>query len=131
MFEAELKEKLQRIFGVRKATYEQPSEAKEQEVIFISIETATSKVTQGLGVAMAQGSFSIFASSEKMPFGYINKRINLAANSDTKDFVFYNIDENQKYFGNLVERKSSFTFFYRGDYDPNQGDLTSIELEFT
>jgi hypothetical protein len=128
VFEKALKAKLLTIFGLAKASFESPSEAKEQECIFIKVDSNVSSVKQGLIKGRAKGSFAIFANSEKIPFGFLQKKINSAKPSDTVDIFFYNIDQNEKYFGNLVERSCGFVYFYSQQYDPDAGEMTSVNL---
>lgn len=126
MFEKKLKNKFEKIFGMR-ATYDLPSEGKEQERIFISIESSRNKVTHGSESAKVQGVISIFGNSDKLNFGYITKCINNADFKDTSDLFFYNIENNSRYYGNLVERRAGFIYLYKGDYDPNQGEIREID----
>jgi hypothetical protein len=41
MFEAKLKGQIERIFGIKKVTFDLPGESKEQEGVFIQVETLT------------------------------------------------------------------------------------------
>lgn len=132
MFEKSLAEKLGRIFGLNRVSYEAPKdETREQECIFIKVDKAMSSIREGVQKARAQGSIVMYVNSEKMPFGFINKKIQQARSEDTKDLFFYNIDQNQKYYGNLVERSSDFVYFHSAQYDPNQGEINSIEFTLT
>lgn len=115
-----------RIFGIPKVSFDFPSESKEQDTIFINISQVISRVTAGVEACRAMGSLSVFANSDKLPFGFFNKKINSADLADTIDLFFYNIDQNAGYYGNLVERKCDFTYFYRDQYDPDHGEITSI-----
>lgn len=128
MFRESLSEKLKKIFQIKAVSFDQPSEAKEQQVIFVSVESAISQVTKGRAVVRVSGGFSVFVNSDKLPFGYFNKRIEQASFEDTADLFFYNIDQNQKYFGNLVERRVSFIYFYDSQYDPAAGEISSINF---
>lgn len=130
MFRAEIKTKLANIFGLPKVTFDAPSEAKEQEGVFVTIENAESRVTYGRAIAKVTGSISIFAVQDKLPFGFLNKKINSANVTDTANFFFYNIDQNEKYFGNLVERKAAFVYFYNAQYDPDAGVMDEVNLTF-
>lgn len=127
MFEKALAEKLQKIFPLSKVRFDEPSEAKEQEGIFVTVESSVSKITEKKARAKATGYLSIFANSEKLPFGFFNKRIS-AMGSDAKEIFFYNIDQNAKYFGNLVERRCYFVYFFETQFDPDTGLISSINL---
>jgi hypothetical protein len=131
MFEKSLKGKLERIFGFKKVTFDHPSESQEQECIFIEVTSSRSSIKDGREISKTTGKLKVFASSEKMPFGFFAKRIKSALESDTKDLFFYDMDENSGYFGSLVERSMSFVYFFDSQYDPNLGTITSITLETT
>jgi hypothetical protein len=126
MFKTELKTKLSNIFGLKRVTFDFPGEAKEQDILFINIDSVISSAGSGKAKAKVKGELSIFADTEKLPFGFFNKKINLALNADTIDLFFYEFDQNGEYFGNLVERKVKFVYFYNKQYDPDQGLITSI-----
>jgi hypothetical protein len=128
MFKTQIHDKLLNIFNVKKVTFELPSEAKEQECIFIHVDSAVSKVTNGRAIAKVQGTLSIFANGEKLPFGFFHKKINSANIDDSANFFFYNMDVNVTYFGNLIERKASFVYFYNEQYDPNNGEINELNF---
>lgn len=128
MFRKSLKEKLERIFGLPKVTFDAPGETKEQEGVFIQIDDAVSRVKKGRAIVKAQGVIAIFANAEKLPFGFFNKRLENADASDTADLFFYDIDTNIKYYQNLVERQCKFVYFFNQEYDPEAGEITSLTL---
>lgn len=130
MFENALKEKIKKLFPVGKVTYDMASmESPEQDTIFITIETARTHVTDAKARALVRGYMSVFANSEKLRFGFFNKQLANADSADTKDLFFYNIDQNAKYYGNLVERRCGFVYKFETQHDPNQGSMTSLEFE--
>lgn len=132
MLETDLKAKLSRIFGYKKTSFDQPDDKSlEQEVLFINITSCRSHAREGNEYSRAEGIISVFVSSEKQFFGFFNKRIQQADSADTKDFFFYNIDQNEKYFGNLVERRCNFRYFHRAQYDPDHGELNEMEFDIT
>jgi hypothetical protein len=131
MFETSLKDALVTVFGIPKVTYEAPSEAKEQQCLFVKIDSATSSIRNGVALAKVMGTISIFANSDKLPFGFFAKRIQRSEPDDTSAFYFYNMDKSEQYFGNLVERTCSFVYFYSEQYDPNGGLITSMESTIT
>jgi hypothetical protein len=131
MFEKELKDRLGRIFQLKRVTFDLPSEDREQEVLFIKVDRSASSIRFEEAIFRVYGSFSVFANSEKMPFGYINKKIRAAHPQDITDFFFYDIDENEKYFGNLVERRCSFIFLYKTEYDPESGEISQVNFVST
>jgi len=73
MFEKQLAEKLEKIFKIKKVTYDQPADAKEQECIFVTVQQPRVRVKGGKATARVTGNITIHANSEKMPFGYMMK----------------------------------------------------------
>lgn len=126
VFEEQLSDQMKRIFSVSKVTYSQPSETREQDCLFLDIEVAKSFAKNGTLVSKVRGVGTIFSNYEKIPFGHLNKRIQLADVADTKDLFFFDIDTNTKTYVNLVQRTFSFVYFFSGQYDPDNGTLTSI-----
>jgi len=126
VFGAQLAEQLKRIFSVSKVTYAQLRENQEQDCIFVDIESAKSFPKNGTLKSKVTGVGTIFSNYEKIPFGHLNKRIQLADAADTKDLFFFDIDVNTKTYVNLVQRTFSFVYFFSGQYDPDNGTLTSI-----
>ncbi len=128
MFETSLKDKLKRIFDLDKVTYDRPGESQEQEGIFIAVEQARCKVIDARQLARVQGKLHIFASLDKLPFGYLTKKISKADPVDVKSLFFFDFEENRGTFRNITERSLAFVFLYDSQYDPNVGELTSINL---
>ncbi len=130
--------KLEGIFGFKKTTYDAPSANNangtfEQDVLFIEINEANSRVTQsGKAYSKVLGSLVVFAQMEKMPFGYFNKKIQQADPSLTGKFFFFDIDLNPASsparIQNITERRLRFVYLYSGQYDPDHGELTGLEI---
>jgi hypothetical protein len=128
MFESSLAAQLKRIFDYTKVTFAAPGESQEQDTLFIEIENCISRAKDGVFTARVTGNCTVFAHYERIPFGYFHKKIALADTDDTKDLFFFNVDENTKTFQSLVQRSFSFVFLFSGQYDPDNGSLTSIEF---
>lgn len=128
MFEQDLKGKLERIFGFDKVTFDQVSESKEQEGVFVQIDQARPTIKDGKQLSFVRGKVRVFAQNEKLPYGYFLKMIRLAEPSDTKDLFFFDMETNAGYYRNLTERSLSFVYFFSGQYDPNIGNIESIEI---
>ncbi len=130
-------EKLSQIFGLRKTTYNQPLMSNEgtfeQETLFIQVEDCKSRATFGRSYAQVLGTLIVFAQMDKMPFGYFNKRIQLASAELTRQFFFFDIDQNPPNsparVQNISERRVRFVYLYSAEYDPNHGELTDLEIE--
>ncbi len=129
MFEQELAEKFKRIFGLQKVTYDQPGESQEQECLFIDVEESKNRFLDQIQMAQVKGTGTIFANADKMPFGFMSKRIKDADHADTKDLFFHDIETNSNRFQNIVQRSFSFIYFYTGQYDPNLGTISTVTIE--
>ena len=127
MIEKTLSSKLENIFGL-KATFNIPSDSREQECCFIQVDRSKSTIRDGLEIAQVSGKIRVFAQSEKMPFGFVAKKIALAETEDTKDIFFFDLEENAGVFNNIAERSLSFVYFYKKQYDPEKGEMNSINI---
>ncbi len=128
MFEAALSEKLKTIFDLKKVSFNLPSDAQEQETLFIEVDKANCKIKDKLQIAKVTGKIRVFGNQDKLPYGYFVKKIE-AAGELASDLFFYNIEENAGTFQNITERNMGFVYFYSGQYDPNVGQITSLEIE--
>lgn len=131
MFRKSLADNIQKIFGVKKVTFDAPSDSYEQDTIFIEIQEAKPKMGKNRASARVVGQLVIFSEYDKMPFGFFSKRIEHTDNSFKKDLFFYDIDVNQENsparLQNISERRASFVYFFTAQYDPSRGQLTSLE----
>jgi hypothetical protein len=116
------------VFELPKVTLDAASVSGEQEMVFIDIDSARPDIRDGSEVYRVEGRFRIFANSEKMPIGYIGKQIKKHSKL-VKDLFFFGFEDNGLRLRNIVERSVSFHYFYNAQYDPNQGELTSIVFE--
>jgi hypothetical protein len=136
MFEKALKQKFERIFGLRKVTFDSHgdpadihSDSKEQETLFVEIQTAKTSLKDGKEVARVQGIASVFCPNEKLPYGYFLKRIQKAKPEDVRDIFFYEMEQHDPVYLNLAKRSFSFIYLYSAQYDPNLGSITSLNVE--
>jgi hypothetical protein len=128
VFEQDLKDRIQRIFKVKKVSFDEPGETQEQECIFLSIEDSKNSVSNGIFKAMVTGSAVLYSTSEKLPFGFMSKAIDSADPEDTKPFYFFDFEANTKIFRDKVQRGFSFVYFFNSQYDPEKGTITSVEF---
>lgn len=128
MFEKELEAKLKKIFKAQKVSYSQPSESKEQECLFVEIETSRNRFKDGRCVGRFEGNITMFGNADKMPFGYFAECIEQANPDDLKDIGFFNVESNSRIFQNIVQRTVEFTYFFNGQYDPAVGTMESVTL---
>lgn len=132
MFRNELERRMKTIFGLGKTTFDAPSDQFEQDTLFIQVDRVLPSIKDGREVAAVYGVITVYSQKNKMPFGYFDKRIANAKNVDKKGLHFYDFEEDvansPSRIINIGERKRSFLFLYDAQYDPNQGELTSVEF---
>ncbi len=129
MFEASLKEKLKLIFDFDKVTFDDPGEAEEQECIFIQVDKSQAKIAPPWQSCKVDGKITVYCNADKMPFGYMMKKIQESDPANTADLFFFDQEESQNRFQNIVARTMSFVYFYKSQYNPEVGEITSINLE--
>lgn len=132
MFENKLKDDLQKIFGIKEVTFDLPGESREQDKLFVEVETAPSNFTDGMIHYRVTGTAKVFAQSEKIGFGFFAKAIARAGNDHpgiTRNFFFSDMDGNTPIFKNIVQRSFSFVYFFSGQHDPDIGSIESIKTE--
>lgn len=129
MFEKSLQEKLARIFDITKVSFDAPGEEEEQECIFVEISNSKCRARDGEASFEVRGKITIKASHQKLPFGLFARKIQIADLVDTKDFFFYEIEENAKLYQNLVRRSCSFVYFYNGPLNPDLENIESVEIQ--
>lgn len=133
MFKKEIQEKLEKIFGFGKTTYNAPSDAFEQDTLFVVIDSSRSNAGQGNVNAKVEGTLTVFSKNDRFPYGFFNKRITKASPALTEKFFFYDIDVDvagsPARLIDISERRTKFVYWYSEQYDPNQGELTSVEFD--
>jgi hypothetical protein len=129
MFENDLKDSLLRIFDLKRATYQAPSESAEQEILFIEVSNSRNNIQEKRSTAIVTGTIRVYANADKLPFGYFSKRIASAKVEDVSKFFFADFEENTVRFQNIVERSLSFTYLWSSQYDPNLGTLNQLVIE--
>lgn len=128
MFESALKEKLQRIFDLKKSTFDLPGDSLEQECLFIQVDGARSTIKDGRELCRVNGRLRVFANTDKLPYGYFAKRIAAAPLGHTADLFFYDIEENAGQIQNIAERSMSFVYFHSAQYNPPAGEIESVNF---
>jgi hypothetical protein len=129
--------KLSQIFQMRKTTFDAPSinattGSFEQECLFIEVSEAKSRASHGRIRSEVNGSIIVYCQVNKMPYGYFHKRIEQSEADLKKDFFFYDIDLNPANsparLQNILERRVRFVYLFSEQYDPDHGELTSLEI---
>ncbi len=128
MFEATLAEKFKNIFDLTKVSFDQPGESHEQDCLFIEIEKVVSKARDTKYTARVTGRAFVYAMGTRIPFGYFAKKIHEADPAEHSDLFFYDIDEQSKLTGNVVQRGFSFVYFFSGQYDPVADTITTVDI---
>lgn len=130
MFRKELHTVMHKIFGLEKTTYSAPSDAFEQDTLFIEVQDVQSNAGEGKASCKVTGAVVIFSQGNKLPYGFFNKKIQQAKPEYKKDLFFFDIDtdavNSPARIQNIHERRCSFIYLYKEQYDPNQGELTSV-----
>ncbi len=126
MFEEELKEKFKKIFKVKEVSYDAPGDSREQDKLWIDVETPKFTFSDKRVKAIVTGKGSIFGKNEALTFGFISQAIAGADKSLTKDLFFSDFESNSNRFRDIVERSFTFTYFFNSQYDPDIGTITSV-----
>ncbi len=124
----QLQKDLRDIFKLKKSTFDQPGESLEQETLFIEVETCRTRLKEGIETGRVNGKVRIFAQNDKLPLGYLAKRIEEASATLLNRFFFSELEENSNTYRNLAERNASFVYFYSSQYNPPSGTITSVEF---
>lgn len=132
MFEKQLEETFQKIFQVQKVTYDtwdpKDDSMREQKVLFVEVETCVPTFKDKQQLAMVTGKAVMVARSEQLPFGFFGKSIDAAPDELTKDLFFFDLEGNSRVFRDIVARGFSFQYFFRSQYDPSVGTITSVDI---
>jgi len=127
VFEKQLEADFKEIFGVKKVTYDQPGSSQEQENLFIEVDESRNSFSDKKEKARVTGKAIMFGNNEKLTFGFFSKAIAQADPNLTKKFFFFDFEANTKRYQNIVQRGFSFIYFYDGEYDPDTGNIDSID----
>lgn len=127
--EDSLREKLEAIFKVKKISFNEPGESREQDCLFISIDDSRPKISDNKCRYRISGRCLIYGRNDKVKIGFFSKAISQADADLTKDFFFHDFESNTKTYGEIVQRGFSFVYFFTEQYDPDTGDLTSLTTE--
>lgn len=128
MVEKELSDRFKRIFKMKNVRFSMPGNDFEQECIFIDVQKSICRAaySEKKTSYRVTGQCFIHAEQGKMPIGFLAKSIAEANFCDTKDLMFFNIETSKPAFANIDERSFGFVFLFVEQYDPDQGQLTSV-----
>lgn len=129
MIEKVLKERLLRIFDLKKVSFDLAGDSQEQECLFVEVSRSNFRVVDAREIGQVVGTIRVFAQSEKIPMGFFAKAISEAPRLDTSGF-FFGPEETVGRFMNIVERKLDFTFLFDSQYDPSIGTITSLTTAY-
>lgn len=134
MFEKQLQDTFQKIFGLKKVSYDAMPEGaaieqvREQECLFVRIEDSKNTFRDAEAICRVTGTAVIVGRAEKIPFGFFSKAIRNAPKNLTKDLFFYDIESNSQQYRDLVQRSFSFVFLFSSQYDPAIGTINSVTI---
>lgn len=126
MIEQQLQKDIKELFEFKQVTLDAPSESLEQDKLFVEVEQNDTRLKDGLMTGRLRGRIKCYASNDKIPFGYFNKKIQEHKTLSNK-FVFFEIDRNNPIFRDKVERSVGFIYFFSGQYDPDLGTLNTLK----
>jgi hypothetical protein len=130
VFKKDLAERLHRIFGIPKVTFEN-SDDKEQNLMFVDVTKTSHHVAKKTEIGcIVDGLITVFAPNDKLTFGFFQKRLHTCDPEDGRLFFFYNLDQSNEYFGNLIAIKCNFSFFFKAPYDPEAGVIDEVNFVF-
>lgn len=107
-------------------TFDLASDSQEQECMFIDVEEGQVRIKDAKATAKVIGKIRIFANSDKIPYGYLTKKIAEANPSDTANLFFHGFESNHGAYLNIAERSLSFVYLFESQYDPNMGEITEL-----
>lgn len=128
MFEKELAEKMKAIFAVDEVNYDAPGDSREQNKLWLEIESPKFTFTDKKAKAIVTGKGTIFGRNDALTYGFFAKAIANAKNELTKDLFFSDFETNSNRFRDIVERGFSFTYFFNSQFDPAIGNMTSVDI---
>jgi hypothetical protein len=129
MFQAALETKLKAIFDIPKVEFGLMGDAREQKCLFVEIDRSRNVIKEGIQRSRVTGRLVMNAQAGALPYGYFSKCIERADKDLKRDFFFFDLEENVLTFRDNVQRSLAFVFFFVGQYDPEAGTITSINLQ--
>lgn len=132
MFKKELTERLKNIFEIKKVSFDEPSDSYEQDVLFVSVSNSRERVSKDKVTARVDGILRIYTRNDKLLYGFFTKAIERAKASDKDNLFFFgeqDVQSSPARMINLQERIINFNFLFSTQYDPDKGELTSLEVE--
>lgn len=132
--ELALLQDLRDLFKFRKTTMNSDAAKIEQDTLFVVL-TDPPRVRPSAGgkmYARVRGDLVVYSENERNTLGTISRLLEQAPAALKSKFFFYDIERNIENSParevNISERRTSFVYFYSGQYDPNQGTLNELEL---
>lgn len=133
MFKKEMKAKLEAVFKFKKTTFDAYSQEYEQDVLFVEIHDCKESVKTDSVAMRITGDLVYFSQVDKIKYGQMIKLIELAKADDKNSFFFYDIDKqnvsSQARLIDIAERRISFQYLYKGQFDPDKGVITSLNMD--
>ncbi|MDR3112932.1 MAG: hypothetical protein LBU09_00970 [Endomicrobium sp.] len=121
MYEEDLKIELMEIFDVEKVIMSELLYGGEQDVLYCNITNAKFDIGNGKECAQVHGIIEMTAAQNKLPRGWLHKRIAMITKEQNKKFFFSPQEDGISFaYGNKLLSKYSviFTYFYEGEFNP-------------
>lgn len=133
MFRKQMIKELEAIFKFKKTTFNAYSDEFEQDTLFIEVQETHERVGKGIVAMRVTGDLIYFSQVDKLKYGTMIKLIEQANAIDKNPFFFYDVDKenvsSQARLQNITERRIGFVYLYSGQYDPDKGLLTTLEMD--
>jgi hypothetical protein len=134
MFKKKLESQLKQIFEMP-VKFQAPvygDEAMEQDTIFVEVQKCRPRV-QGLRILdKVEGHLVVFSRDDQFTFGLFSKAVERSTAEARKGLSFFEMDtvlpESPARVQNLQETRSKFLYLFEDQYDPDKGELTSVEF---
>jgi hypothetical protein len=134
MFKADLENRLKTIFEMP-VKFEAPnygSEALEQDVVFVEVQKCRPRVQGDRILDKVMGQLVLFSRDDNVTFGFFTKAVERSTPAYRSGLSFFQMDtvlpESPARLQNLQETRSAFMFLYDSQYDPDKGELTSVDF---
>lgn len=126
----DIKNRLEKIFGIKRVSFDTPEDTKdiEQDVLFVTIDDAQSRPSEGVVKSRVSGTLRIYSQIEKIPIGFFSKRIDRADPELTKPFFFFDVEQVVPIYQSISERSARFLFLHTAQYNPPRGTITELEF---
>lgn len=132
MFTKDLETKLKNIFGSQKVVFDSFQLGKEQETLFVEIDSAKDYTTDGNMGMLVVGRLGISGPAGKFKYGWAHKKIEIANRSDTDSFIFGRNELPIKFVHNsneFIKYEVDFVYRFHASFNPRADKIESAEIK--